>query len=60
MYYNLFVCTYIEITELLMFVRGEMNPRREALVRMAFRILDKDNSGVSDFTRMYLFICMIA
>ena len=54
MYYYLFIYTNIEISELLMFVRGEMNPRREALVRMAFRILDKDDSGVSECICLYV------
>jgi calcyphosin len=37
---------FIDITEFLVGLRGEMNPRRKSFIRMAFDILDTDRSGV--------------
>eukprot|EP01033_Poteriospumella_lacustris_P003086 gene3086-2262_t len=39
---------FIDVTEFLVGIRGEMNARRRSMVQMAFDILDKDRSGVVD------------
>ena len=36
---------FIDVDEFLIGVRGEMNDRRRALVRLAFGVLDTDRSG---------------
>jgi hypothetical protein len=33
---------FIDLTELLVAVKGKMNPKRAALVKMAFNLLDTD------------------
>ncbi len=37
---------FIDTTEFLVAIRGDLNPRRRELVRLAFNILDKDKSGI--------------
>ena len=37
---------FIDVDEFLIGIRGDLNDRRRALVRLAFNVLDKDKSGV--------------
>ncbi len=37
---------FIDTTEFFVAIRGDLNPRRKALVKLAFDILDKDKSGI--------------
>jgi len=37
---------FVDVTEFLVGIRGDMNERRKKMVKMAFDILDKDGSGV--------------
>ena len=40
------------IDELLVAVRGDLNPRRKSLVRLAFNVLDRDKTGVVTMEEM--------
>ena len=40
----------IDYEEFLATILGPMNPRREALVKKAFGVIDKDNSGILDIS----------
>jgi calcyphosin len=43
---------YIDIDELLVGIRGDLNSRRQRLVKMAFDILDTDRSGIITIDEM--------
>lgn len=47
---------FIDITEFLVGIRGELNQRRKDLIRMAFNVLDVQRNGavsVDDLAKLY-------
>ena len=47
---------FVDITEFLVALKGDLNPRRKKMIRMAFDILDRDGSGevtVDDLVGVY-------
>jgi len=49
------------VTEFFVAIRGDLNPRRQHFVRLAFDILDADGSGVitaDEIAAKYVFVCV--